>query len=489
MNLIALHSELDQDRTDSNMPNNPAKSTSTKAVSFEFSTGDVAETSTLSDLVHQLDVELQKLNGEAISIRSLKRTLDFLQSSIGISINDKHELIPLSTLRTVRLLFLLSQQSSRNVFRLLAPPDANAGATMEFSTVTTIPRDVESSEIIQRLIETLESSINPTLVQLFSRLTGGPEDHSSAENMLLLVEHTNDEVRHSLRDGKCESETSLKMAFDHLAKLLEHRHLEKAQDWVTPANEALYVYLKTLPFRHFVQHHTRHLANTKIRINTGDIREDAIRLCQLIVDDPQRTPSPTDYLFSVNNFHRIALGWPDSMCALIHKATGIATTTRQLKSHMVRAKVLLASYALRSSDCTDPDASVITIYDVVAALSSFRYQQEAGDEYKPYWHGQTDQGKNPQRLFDKGLDAKDPHQHQGVMHIYLNRFYEYKASFEGNTESHRAWMRYQTAILRSYQSAFELNDIISSTLALKAIDFLAIIEAKDLAIGNLATNQ
>ncbi|WP_447897123.1 hypothetical protein [Stenotrophomonas sepilia] len=484
-----LDSEPDHYGTDSNMAKNPAQSTSTKTASFEFSAGDVAETSTLNDLVHQLDAELQKVNGEAISMRSLKRTLDFLQASIGISIDDKHEQVPLSTLRTVRLLFLLSQQSSRNVFRLLAPPDTNASATMEFSTATTIPCDSESSEIIQRLIQALEPSIDPTLVQLFSRLTGGPEDHSPTENILLLVEHTNDEVRHSLRDGQCEGEASLRVAFDHLAKLLEHRRFKKAQEWVTPANEALYVYLKTLAFRHFVQHHTHHLAKTRIRMTIGNIREDAIRLCRLTVDGPQQIRNPTDRLFSVNNFHHIALGWPDSICALIHKATGIATTTRQLKSHVVRAKVLLASYAFRSFDCTDPDATVLTVYDVVAALSSFRYQQEVGDEYKPYWHGQTDQGKNPQRLFDKGLDAKNPHQHQGVMHIYLNRFYEYQASFEGNTESHRAWMRYQSAILSSYQSAFELNDIVSSILALKAIDLLAIMEAKDLAISNLVKSQ
>ncbi|MCL1553744.1 hypothetical protein [Xanthomonas nasturtii] len=177
------------------------------------------------------------------------------------------------------------------------------------------------------------------------------------------------------------------------------------------------------------------------------------------------------------------------MADLVHKATGFPTSVKQLRSNESRAKVLLVSYARRSYDCIDPNEPILSLFDVIAALSSFRYQQEAGDDYKPYWHGQTDQGKSPQRLFDKGLNSEDPHQHQGVMHIYLNRFYEYQAAFNGAAESNQAWMHYQMTVHRLYKDALQLNDIMAITMGLTVLNFHCVNLVKDYAIEYLAGNR
>ncbi|MCO7500271.1 hypothetical protein NJG17_10205 [Stenotrophomonas maltophilia] len=462
---------------------------STKNLSFEFGHRDVDETATLSDLMKHLDVELSKANGEPVTSRTLKRTLTFLQKSIGVDVSDKDQPLSIAILKTVRLLFLTDLNSTRNVFSLLAPPKTAADATMEFSTVTTVPRDSEASEIISRLTEILASEIEPARVRMFSKLVGDRDAHSVAEKLLLHVEQTNDVVREVLRDGLGGGDPLLAVAFDHLAQLLSAIRIEQSQDMQPQAIEAMYVYLQTLPFRHFIQHHSQHLDRTRIKLEIGDIRDDAERFCSLASHDSKWSQGPTVRVFSVNTFHQLLLECPDAMCQLVQKATGIATTIKQLRGHEDRAKRLLISYAYRSFDCTDPEAVLLTVFDVIAALASFRYQQAEGDAYKPYWHGQTDQGKDPQRLFDKGLDPDDPHQHQGVMQIYLNRFYEYQASFEGTIESHHAWMRYQTAMLHAFQSALELNDIAAVCMALSALNYVCVLNAKDCVIEHLSGDR
>ncbi|CAD0303612.1 hypothetical protein LYZ86_11000 [Xanthomonas hortorum pv. cynarae] len=460
-----------------------------KSLPFQFCPIAPSETATLSELVKHLDTEVQKVSAEPVTSRTLKRTLDFLQKSIGVCIAGNNEPLQMSTLKTIRLLFLTDLGSDRNLFRLLTPPEADDEATMEFSTATTIPRDQEASKLIQGLTANLALEIEPVRVQMLSRLLGDREAHSLAEKLLLHVERTNDEVSATLREGLFGDDTLLALAFGHMAKLMDQFRVQQKEELNTPANEAMYTYLLTLPFRHFIQHYPKHLEHTRIQLDIGDIRNDAEHFCRLASGDSQWHHGPSNRVFSVNTFHHLLLECPDQMCDLVSKATSTATTIKQLRGHEDRAKRLLISYEYRSFDCNDPDAAMLTVYDIVAAFSSFRYQQADGQEYKPYWHGQTDQGKSPQRLFDKGMHPKDPHQHQGVAQIYLNRFYEYQAAFNGTTRSYRARLQYQTARLQAYQSALELKDIAAISMALTTLNFYCVGAAKDYVIEHLTMNR
>jgi len=470
------------------MASEATKPKQAQSLGFQFHPIDSSETATLGELVRCLSAEVKKLNGEPITSKTLKRTLDFLHKCIGVRVVSSDEALPISALKTIRLLYLTDLRCERNLLRLLTPPQADDEATMEFSTVTTIPRDEEASKLIKELIDTLALEIDPVRTQMFSRLLGDREAHSVTEKLLLHIERTNEEVSGTLREGFSGDEALLALAFDHMTKLMDKFRVEQKEELNTPANEAMYTYLQTLPFRHFIQHHSKHLEHTRIQLDIGDIRNDAKHFCRLAAGDAQWHHGPSDRVFSINTFHHLLFARPDWMCDLVSKATGIETTIKQLKGHLKRARALLISYAYRSFDCTDPSAPVLTVYDIVAALASFRYQQAEGEDYKPYWHGQTEQGKDPQRLFDKGLRSKDPYQHQGVAHIYLNRLYEYQAAFEGTTVSHRAWMQYQIAALRAYQSVLELKDTVAISMALMALNFYCVGAAKDYVIEHLTTS-
>lgn len=460
-----------------------------KSHPFQFSPIGPVATATLGELVKHLEAEVQKLNAEQITSRTLKRTLDFLQKSIGVDIAANDEQLPMSVLKTVRLLFLTDLDSNRNVLRLLTPPETVDEATMEFSGVTTIPRDADASALIEKLCESLALEIDPSRIRMQQQMLRRRDKHSIAEELLLHVERTNDEVSLILREAFGTDETLLVSAFSSLVAPMDQFRVELSEGKTAPANEAMYTYLQTLPFRHFIQHYPKQLEATRICGGIGSIQDEAERFCEVAAHGAQHHHGPASRVFSFNTSDHLLLEHPEEVRALVHKATGIPTTVRQLQAHRDRVKPLLISYAYRSFDCTDPDATILSVYDVVAAFCSFRYQQENGRDYKPYWHGQTDQGKNPQRLFDKGLSDEQPHQHQGVMQIYLDRFYEYRAAFTGTIGSYRAWMDYQVAVLGAYQSVLDLKDVAAITTGLTTLDFYRLNLAKDLALTHYRLDQ
>lgn len=443
----------------------------------------------LRDLIADLNVEHPKKNGEPITVKSLERTLSFIKQSIGVDLASSDRELPVSTLKTIKMLYLEDANCETNLFLLLAPPKGSDEATMEFSTVTTIPRDKNAPVLISSMVKRLSFDIDPEKLKLFSRMLGDKEMHSTAEKLLLHAEHAADEVTHILTSGVVGDDRQLASAYRTLSALMDSIFVKRTQELATSSSESAFVYLETLAFRHFVQHYPKHLEETRIGHEIGDICDAAHKLCQLAGKGRHSQLSPFDRVFSVNNFHHFVFGWPKEVTSLVELATGFETTTRQLKAHIVRVKALLTSYGYRSFDSTDADAKILSVYDIVAALCSFRYLQVAGSDYKPYWPGQVDQGKDPQRLFDKGRRKNDPHQHQGVIQIYLNRLYEFQAAFTGTSESYQAWMQYQVSRLDAYLRIIQLNDIIAVVTGLMGINFLCLDKAKDIVIEQSDMNR
>ena len=196
---------------------------------FGFNSNVSVHTGTLSELTKCLEVELEKDNGEAVNSRTLKRTLDFLRTSIGLDISSSKQPLPMSVLKTVRLLFLADLRHSRNVLNLLAPPGKAGDATMEFASVTTIPRDLDAADLIQDLCESLALEIDRSKLNMQSRLLRAQQDHSVAESLLLLVERTNDEVSRVLQEAFGSDERALADSFRSMTESLNKFRVQMSE--------------------------------------------------------------------------------------------------------------------------------------------------------------------------------------------------------------------------------------------------------------------
>ena len=223
---------------------------------FDFRASE--EANTLGSLLAELNAQYYKESGEPITARDLRRTLEFLEQSIGIKVKGSTQRIPVSTLKTIKLLYVKGTNSGKHLLGLLAPP-SEGKATMEFSTGTTIPRDKDAAALITSLTQSLSIEVDPVKLKLFYRMLGNKDLHTSAEKLLLHSERTNDEVRHILTSEIFGDDHTLASAYSKLSKLLDSIGVRRTADSDTPANEALFVYLETLAFQHFARHYPSHL--------------------------------------------------------------------------------------------------------------------------------------------------------------------------------------------------------------------------------------
>ncbi|UXL28956.1 hypothetical protein [Stenotrophomonas maltophilia] len=461
---------------------------STNSNRFDFSAGGADDSGRLSELMKHLDDELLKANGEQITRKTLSRTLLLLKKSIGVELARKDEPVSLATLKTIRLIFLADYKSNRNVIGLLMPPPIAAKATMEFATITTFHRDEAASSLIQAICDSLALEIDPARVRILSNMLGNFDGRSVAECFVLRMERINSEVLHILSFAFDQNDQALADALHWMAGLMKKFVPDRTSQGLEPTHELMYSYLQTLSIRHFTHHYPTHLEESRVQKDIGDIRHEVKQLLERMNHSRPVHYSAMTPILPIALVGHFISEWSEHLSKLVHKATGSSTSARKLRSIGARATRVLILHAERFHGCTDQAERILSLNDVIAALSAVRYQQATGSKYKPYWYGQTDQGDSPQALFDLGINQTDPYQHQGVLQVFLNPFYDYRAAFNATQASHHAWMRYQVATLGAYQSVLDLGDIFEVTLGLSTLKFHCINAAKDLVIASRRTH-
>lgn len=444
-------------------------------LSRRIATNGVEETATVKELLDHLNLYHPRGSFEKITFRSLKKLFAFLQSSVEVSVTDGSERLPIDTLRTIELLFLENERSSKQIFNLLRSPVDRP--TMEFSTGTTITRDREAAELINRLAGTLSNDVDASKRRRLSQFLGHEQHKTTAEKFCLIAERTSDTVSRILNSA-ISSDYDLAQGYHALSNLQDAIEIRLSKEPLCPTSEAMFVYLETLAFRHFVMHYHQHLRSTAIKDTSAADIEHLRKICLAIALNSDIQVTPFDQWLTPKNIDRLSSDYREEIVSAVRSATGI---DGRVDLSAERAEWLLVRYKSRIFGSNDPKAPVLSICDVVSAFCSFHYDQKAGIPYKPYWHGQETQGSRARWHFDKGRNADDPHQHQGVVQIYLNRFFEYQATFRGTTLSYHAWMRYQVARLHNYLRAVRENDISVLIDNLLRIDELSINQAKELA--------
>ena len=156
---------------------------------FEFGIDtDPSDTLTgkLADLLDELNFERDSNvsgkrlkqtdpDGDALNTKSLQRTLKFVRQVTGRSFSGTKKALPLSTLKTIKLLYNSNESSDRHLFNFLAPPK-NGRPTMEFSTGSSIARDKTGAAIIRSLSDRLAREIDQQKIESFNALFPNAED-------------------------------------------------------------------------------------------------------------------------------------------------------------------------------------------------------------------------------------------------------------------------------------------------------------------------
>lgn len=440
-------------------------------------------TGTISELLTEINRGYNPRSGEPANFKSLKPTRDLINKVTRINFRRATDQIPLSALKTIKLLFMTNHESKQmNLFSRIEPPAISGKPTMDSATGTSIARDKDGAAVIQTLSSQLALEIEADKLESFHDLLKNSGKRSAAEELNAHIERTNDEIYRLLTSRLGNDNIRLANACYRLAKKIDDVRYTKAEDaGPLPLNEAIFAHLQGLGFVHFALHHRDFIKKIRVSQTIHSIDTEVNALCQTLSDVKGATILPDERTFSVNNFHHLVAGYHLEFASLIRAATKLDTRKQTLFENTLRAKRILASHGYRCYEETDLDAQLLSVFDIVAALCSVRYQQEVKTEYEPKWVGQVSQGKNPQRHFDKAIDLDDPYQHQGVFQIYAYRFSEYLAAFTKKTESNNAWMAYQVSRFDAYTEILQLNDLNGIVASAHHFDEVCMQEAMSIA--------
>lgn len=446
-------------------------------------------TGTISELLKEMNLDYNPRSGEPANFKSLEPTRDLIYKITGIHFRSTTDRIPLSALKTIKLLFMTNHESKgMNLFSRIEPPTISgrpktksSEPTMDSATTSSIARDKSAAAIIQHLSDQLAKEIGAKKLKSLFDLVKNSAKRSAAEELNAHIERTNGEIYRRLTSRLGNDNIGLANACYRLAKEVDCLRYTKAEDAnPPPLNEAIFAHLQGLGFVHFALHHRDFIKTVRISQTIHPVHTSVNVFCQTLSDLKGATVLPDERIFSVNNFHHLVACYHREFISLVKAATKLGTRKQTLFENTVRAKKILGAYGFRCHGETDSDAPLLSVLDIVAALCSVRYQQDVKTKYAPLWSGQVSKGTSPQRHFDKPIDLDDPYQYQGVFQIYLYRFSEYLAAFTKTAESNNAWMTYQVSRFDAYAKILQLNDINGIVASARHFDEVCMQEAMNI---------
>lgn len=457
------------------MTPNTQKSTARQPL-FDFGSNpdpNGSQTATLGQLLEELNYEnTYRSNGKEadkspaagteVTVKSLELTLNFIRDALGENLQGTTDLLPLNTVKTVKLLYLKNDSSDTQLYRRLARPDEN-GATMEHWEARNSTRNEYTIKIASEIMVAIRQELDATKS---SRI-----ETSLLETSKLLgcIEKENEEILAPIYERFSGDDKALARAFNHMAKVVSsYSPTQPPRAALTaPLHEKLYIYLRTLPFLHFIGEYKRHINAEEARdLTIHPILDRVKEFCNelsptigLQVDE--RTP-----ITSIAEFPEFLSCHALGLSKLVHQATGVKSERRDLLAISNEAIKLLHAYVFHQWHRTDPEVVNLTVTDCVATLAAIRIQQKRKTTYTPKWVGQESEDVTVSRLLshlDNARSIQDLYEEdyipQGALQILYHRFCIVYAKICGYDQRQLAWMDFQLARHAKYGECLKHSDI------------------------------
>ena len=215
------------------------------------------QTGTVKELLEELNYEKFKTitgtdakksdsNGTSITYDSLDGVFAFLGEVADVRKPKLAEDVPLSTLKTFMLYIVSTYTIYTQLFLLLMSPTRGGMPTLEFYTTETASRNQKGIAIVDHLLSTLSKEVDPFVLRRIdtSFLTYPKLLECIARENIEILEPIY--IRHSGRSN------SIAEALTYLAEAVE-RYTHKSNAAPSrPLHEAIYTYVRILPFLNFV---------------------------------------------------------------------------------------------------------------------------------------------------------------------------------------------------------------------------------------------
>jgi hypothetical protein len=231
-----------------------------------------------------------------------------------------------------------------------------------------------------------------------------------------------------------------------------------------PLDEALYTYLRSLHFQHFVGGYADIVGKAIVSEEIKPIRLDIERFCDELAEANMLPMDPNTPITSVEEFPALVKKQSKRFRSLIKSATGLATRDDALDDICNHASKILSAYMWVQFTEKDLRKECISVADCLASLIAVRHQQSVKTNYKPRWFGLKDVGDSPLRYFDRERSVSDlqatDYIPEGVNQLLYQRFCQIHLLLIGNQDRHESWMTFQVARLRQYAQCMQSNNVL-----------------------------
>lgn len=428
------------------------------------------QTGTVKELLEELNYEKLKTitgtdakksdsNGTSITYDSLDGVFAFLGEVADVRKPKLAEDVPLSTLKTIKLLYVTNDTNDTQLFRLLKSPTRGGKPTLEFYTTETASRNQKGIAIVDHLLSTLSKEVDPIVLRRIDT------SFLTYPKLLECIARENIEILDPIYIRHSGRSNSIAEALTYLAEAVE-RYTHKSNDAPSrPLHEAIYTYVRILPFLNFVGEYQKVIELSQVDGQVNTIKDRIEEFCRELSGTLGTIVHPLTPVTSVEAFPKFVDTNALALAKLIEDATGIASERRDLLKIVNAASKVLCSYVHHEWGVISLDTKNISAADCIAALCAIRHQQKVKTNYSAYWLGQTqaEKGTGVLRQMDDERSAQELFEHNyiphGINQLLFSRFNQFYMAITGIPNRHEAWMAYQLARLNKYADCYLSNDV------------------------------
>lgn len=436
---------------------------------FDFGSNldpDGTQTGTIKDLLAELNNEINLTTtgrsvhsckeGATIDDKSLGRTLDFVYEITGQRTKGTTSQIPLSTLKTIKLLYTQNDNSDTQLFRRIARPGK---PTQDFRITGRSLRNEKTFKLVNALLNTISLELSKERSKkIETSLLTLPQ-------LLECIERENFEILEPIYANFAGNSEALANAFRLMARAVASY---RPHSWVSssPLHEKIYIYLHTLPFFHYVGELKENLETAEIDWVTYPAYEQIDAFCKELSERTGEDIRADTPITSIEEFPDFLSRYSLPLGKLVKHVTGIHSERRDLLSITDEARKVLHAYVFHQWHRTPAHVTNLTAADCVAALCAIRHQQKVKTNFTSSWVGQESGEQTTSRLLshlDPGRSIDELYVEDyippGAMQILYYRFCGFHSKIIDIGDRHDTWLDFQLARLQRYSDCFLYNDI------------------------------
>ena len=432
------------------------------------------------DLIEELQNErnTNDSDGPQVTFGTLEATWLRLESIMGQKIGNLRDSLPLSTLRTIKTLYRLSQREGINLLKHIAPPIPGKTATVEFRSFGNAASYDEGSNAMRDLLRAFEVGLHP-------RLLGAVEWCLPRRDELLDgIASQDNAILFPIRQRFGHDDSALIAAYREMTEVVESFPVQPVANSL-PMNEVFYTYVRSLELQHWAGELPDLNRRMRVSAQIDPIPGELEALCAEFGSYFGGRVAASQPMISITGFREIVGKVPESFVKAAERATGLTIKRKRITGLVEQARKVLYTYKVHSHRWEQLDTPLFSIIECVAAFCSILYQGQLGEPYERRYTGAQsgpktvvgalEPEKNVEKLVVKDLIPMGP------LLILQGTLAEYCAAFEGTLDRLRAYRAFNSARIQKVAEIFRSNDIAFIAQSLEIFGKSCLYKAEEIA--------